>query len=149
MLLVWWATRPVPLTAEERQFVGWWTAPTWTGPDPKALSPVYPTAAEYRADRTTRTRMVNASTGEVTFVVSDMRWRAADGKLVTTYPRATRELVPGALLRGEFNARHESVWRVTWDGPTRYESQRVNLPPGVVWPVGSLIRCDPPADAPP
>jgi hypothetical protein len=148
----WWASRPAPLTEEEKRFVGWWRSPDWGKPNPKSLNPVRPTAVEYRADRTIRTRWVNTKTGEVTYTVPDQAWRAVNGELIESYPRPRRDVVVG-LPRADLRIRHEYIFEVVWHGPDRYTFERYKIPgfpppDGRGWPVWERVRCDPPADAP-
>ena len=147
----WWASRPAPLTAEEKAFVGWWRSPDSKPPGPRDPDPWWQTAVEYRADRTIRVRRENARTGGVTYIVPDKRWRAEAGELIDSYPRPRQDIVR-ELRRADFRIRHAYIYEVIWQGPDRYTFERykipgVSSPQGRGWPVWTHVRCDPPADA--
>ncbi len=148
----WWASRPAPLTAEERHFVGWWRSPDWKPPGPRDPDPWWPTAVEYRADRTIRVRRENVRTGKITYTVPHELWRAEAGELISSFPRPNRDIAR-ELRRADFRIRHEYIFEVIWQGPDRYTFERYKIPgfqstDGRGWPVWERVRCDPPADAP-
>ena len=147
----WWASRPAPLTEEEKKFVGWWRAPDWKPPAPDARNPWWTTGVEYRADRTVRIRRENVRTGQVTYTMPDEAWRAGGGELIKSFPRPRGDIIR-ELRRGDTRLRHEYIYEVVWYGPDRYTHERYKIPgfpepDGRGWPVWERVRCDPPADA--
>jgi hypothetical protein len=138
--LIWCYSASDIVTAEEQPYVGWWKA---SDPYPhlKSVSPIVTDAVEYRPDHTLRVLLRNTESGELSIKEIDSRWRVSDGLLVTTKPHP---YPVQAILGGDFQLTHRSVWRITWDGPDRYTIDRVDLPPGVTWPTIGYTRVNAP-----
>jgi hypothetical protein len=140
----WWAFYEPPLTEEEQRFVGCWNHPPPEkpmSPADRRANPIIGLADEYRADRTFHSHCLDTRTG-VRFVELQGRWHAKDGVLSCKYQRTyrVRELVQGDLRQSP----QTYVYRVVWENPDRFVTNRIDIPPGVWWPTTIHLRCPAP-----
>jgi hypothetical protein len=140
-LFYWWLFRDRPLTAEEQQLVGWWKLEGGVPVDPRSANQVVSEGIEYRPDRTIRYRKVDRRTGAVSYEGPpwEHRWSVVNGHLITVYKHPSPL---NALTSGNFRGTFETDYLMTRDGSDSYRLERVDLPPGVVWPPLSYRRWD-------
>jgi hypothetical protein len=137
-VVVWWSPPEEGLSAEERQLVGFWTPDDsyyqpWGGPARKVV-------IEYRADRTVRTHVLDTQTGMRSITEGEVRWRAYRGRLFYD----PRDSVGERYQRGDFKSYSDVSWRLTWDGPDQFHSDRIDPPPGAVALSFTSTRCPAP-----
>jgi hypothetical protein len=142
--VTWWAFYVPPLTEEEQRFVGYWTSPRPEKPMTPAerrANPIETLAVEYRADRELIWHRHDTRTGDK-FAETFGRWTAKDGQLMETY---SQRYQVGRLLRGEVRQPLQTyVYRVVWENPDRFVTDRIDIPSGVWWPTTVHLRCPPP-----